>query len=112
MVAAEVESGIGQHLGGVKVVGGRPLEVEEDQLGADGGRPFLRGGHRGTPCRVVGGGGEREHGVMGGARHRVLQFGHGVHRLGQLGDVEVTDAAPQRRESVGEDIRLVEQISG
>ena len=67
VVAAEVEPGIGQHRSDMVIVGGGPLEVDEDQLGADRGGAFLRRCHRGAAGRVVGGRRERVHRVVAGA---------------------------------------------
>ncbi len=66
MMATEVESGVGEDLVGVVVVGCRPFEIEEDQLGGGCGGALLRGGHCGAPVGVVSGGGERQHGVVAG----------------------------------------------
>ena len=109
-MAAEVELGVGEHCGGVVVVGGGPLEIEEDQLGADRRRAFLGSGHRGAPGGVVGRGREREHRVVAGPRHEVLEVGERVHRRREVGGVELADSSPQRGEAVGERVGLVEQI--
>ncbi len=110
VMAAEVEPGIRQHGGDVVIVSGGPFEVDEDQLGADGGRALLGCCHCGAARRVVGGRREREHGVIAGARHQVLELGQRAHRRCQFARVEGADASPQRHELVGKGVGAIEEI--
>ena len=86
-----------------------PLELEEDQLGGQRGGTFLDPHHQRSALGVRSVLREAQHGVVARTPLRVLQLGHGVHRVGHLLRIELGDAAPVPGELLGERVGPIQQ---
>ena len=73
VVADGIEAGVGQERLGPLVVEGGPLELEEQQLGADRGGPLLDLGDQRAARLVAGVGGEAQAGVAVGPGQVLLE---------------------------------------
>jgi len=89
VMAAEVECRLGQELLGPLVTERGPLELEEQELGLDLGRPLLHELEQGSPGRVGGVGGEAQRGVRARPSHQVLDLLELPHRLEKALAVEL-----------------------
>ena len=96
-VADGIEARVGQERLGPLVVEGGPLELEEQQLGADRGGPLLDLGDQRAARLVAGVGGEAQAGVAVGPGQVLLERGEAVHERGQPGGVQLGHVAPASR---------------
>ena len=93
VVAAEVEAVGGEQGVGALVVERRPLELEEQKLGFDLGRPLLHRLEQRTPLGIRGVGGEPERGVGGGTPDELVDRLELAHRGLELRRVELGNLA-------------------
>ena len=109
VVLAEVERRIGEQRRDLLVGQLGPLEVDEQQLVGDRGRPLLGAGEQRAPRGVLRVGREAQPGVRAGLADRLGDRRQLLHQRRELAGVEGADAIPVRADRVGPLLRVVEQ---
>ena len=113
VVARRVQAVGGQQLVGALVVEGCPFELEEQELGLDGGPALLHAREQRAVGGVGGVDGEAQHRVRAGPAEQVddrLELAHGG---GEAGPVELADTSSMRfGEACGARVSVVEQTIG
>ena len=109
VVADGVEPGVGQQRLRPLVVERGPLELEEQQLGADRGGPLLDLGDERAAGLVAGVGGEAQAGVAVGPRQVLLEAGQAVHEGSQPGGVQLGHVASRLGQRGRPGVGLVEE---